>query len=420
MSKHGTKRRGLRALVVILIIIGCLGVIAGSFALANVVSKSGMKKYVDGFEKIEYASQLTPVLEDGYWTFTTDNDLKVLQFTDVHIGGGTLSKNKDMWALNAVATMIKAEKPDLVVVTGDIAYPVPFSSGSFNNLVPTELFAEMMEKLGVYWTFVFGNHDTEMYSYYSRKELTEYYEKKIDNGDFKYCLFQRGNASEELGYGNTLINVKNSAGVTTQSLVLLDSHSYIDHDYFGMLWKYDNLHESQVEWYAGEMDKIKEKNAAKGYDQYAKNLAFFHIPLVEYRDAYKYLLENDEDETAKWFHKNDGRVESDKTKNGVRTYSVYCGYNEDSFFEEGQTHGLQGVFCGHDHYNNFSIDYKGVRLTYGYSVDYLAYPGIWKERIQRGCTIITCSPDGSFDMEYSNYYNEKYEAVNKLAGDKNY
>ena len=420
MSKSG-KRRGLKALIIILIIVGCIGIIVGSFALANYVTKKGLEKYVEGFEKVEYVSQLKPTKgDDGYWTFTTDNDLKVMQLTDVHIGAGCLSKNKDMWALNAVATMIKAEKPDLVIVTGDIAYPVPFSSGSFNNLRPTEIFADMMENLGVYWTFTFGNHDTELYSYYPRKELTEFYEKGIANNTYSYCLFQRGYSGEELGYGNTIIKVNNTLDVTTQALVLLDSHSYIDKDYFGVLWKYDNLHQSQVDWYVNEIDKIKESNAVKGYDGVVKNMAFFHIPLVEYRDAYKYLLDNDEDEVASWFHENNGRVESDKTKNGVRTYSVYCGYHEDEFFEEGLTHGLQAVFCGHDHYNNFSINYTGIRLTYGYSVDYLAYPGIYKEHLQRGCTIITCKPDGSFEQEYSNYYSEEYEAVNKMAGNKIY
>ena len=34
-------------------------------------------------------------------------------------------------ALNAVAAMVTAEKPDLVIVTGDIAYPVPFQAGTF-------------------------------------------------------------------------------------------------------------------------------------------------------------------------------------------------------------------------------------------------------------------------------------------------
>ena len=411
--------RGKRCLIIIAIIVGVIGLTVGGIAIANAVVKKGLLKYAQGFEAVEYDTQLKPYLdEDGYWTFKTDNDLKVLQLTDVHIGGGSFSKNKDMWALNAVATMIRAEKPDVVIITGDIAYPVPFSSGSFNNLVPTDIFANMMENLGVYWTFAFGNHDTELYSYYTRKEIVEYYEDKINSKEFNYCLFQRGYSSEELGYGNTIIKVVNSENVTTQALVLMDSHSYIDGDYFGMLWKYDNLHQSQVDWYVTEMDKLSAANAAITGNPATpvKNMAFFHIPLVEYRDAYKEILENGESENARFIHKNDGKGESDKTKNGVRNYTVYCGMHSDEFFEEGSTHGLQAVFCGHDHYNNFSILYKGIRLSYGYSVDYLAYPGIWKEKIQRGCTVITAHPDGSFDMEYSNYYSEKYESVNTLAG----
>lgn len=69
----------------------------------------------------------------------------------------------------------------------------------------------------------------------------------------------------------------------------------------------------------------------------------------------------------------------------------------------------KAVFFGHDHRNNFSVEYKGIRLTYGMSVDYLAYPGIYKEGAQRGCTVITYKPDGSFDIKAENYYQEKYQ-----------
>ena len=48
-----------------------------------------------------------------------------------------------------------------------------------------------------------------------------------------------------------------------------------------------------------------------------------------------------------------------------------------------------GVFCGHDHYNNMSLEYKGIRLTYGMSIDYLAMPGIAKDTKQRGAERIT-------------------------------
>lgn len=63
----------------------------------------------------------------------SDKGLKVMQLTDVHIGGGWMSIKKDAMAINTVATMIRVEKPDFVVVTGDISYPVPFQAGTFNN-----------------------------------------------------------------------------------------------------------------------------------------------------------------------------------------------------------------------------------------------------------------------------------------------
>jgi hypothetical protein len=58
--------------------------------------------------------------------------------------------------------------------------------------------------------------------------------------------------------------------------------------------------------------------------------------------------------------------------------------------------------------NNFSIEYKGIRLTYGMSVDYLAYLRISSLGSQRGCTMITVKPDGTFDCTQESYYQDKY------------
>lgn len=68
------------------------------------------------------------------------------------------------------------------------------------------------------------------------------------------------------------------------------------------------------------------------------------------------------------------------------------------------------LFCGHDHFNNFSVNYKGIDLTYSYSVDYLAYSGINKKGSQRGCTVIITEPDGSYDFaQYNLYESGRYE-----------
>lgn len=49
---------------------------------------------------------------------------RILQLTDIHIGGGLLSRKKDRLALDAVGKIVRASHADLVVVTGDMVYPL--------------------------------------------------------------------------------------------------------------------------------------------------------------------------------------------------------------------------------------------------------------------------------------------------------
>ncbi len=446
LTPQQKKKRTIKGLIITAIVIACIGVLIGIFAIVNVAGVSALTKLGDQFSPVAYAEgeQLVPTVdEDGYYTFVADRPLNVLQFTDIHIGAGFGSQKKDAWALNAVATMISAERPDLVIVTGDIAFPVPYAAGTFNNLNAIKIFANLMEQLEVYWTFVFGNHDTEIYSMYTRSEICNFFE----DSNFRYCLFKANNDIEDederesFGYGNNIIKVKNSQGIVTQALVGFDSHSYTDGDYFGALWRYDNIHVNQIEWYQSEMQRLNEANSRLDPNaQPIRNMAFFHIPLREYRRAWSQVMmwaqdnRDSKDYFSDYDHAPDQPLvinddityhygvmaESDKTKNGERTWGVFCGvYDEEVyakdeqgnevdglFFRTAQANGMQAIFCGHDHYNNFSIDYKGIRLTYGMSIDYLAYSGIWKEKSQRGCTRITVQPDGGFDVTALNYYRD--------------
>lgn len=395
-TKKTPKQRFKIFLKVLLIIILVIALLCGILASVSAVGLKSNSNFIETIETVSFDNQLEPVLDDnGCYTFTTDDHFKVVQLTDVHIGGGFLSIKKDSMAINAVAAMITAEKPDLVVITGDIAYPVPFQAGTFNNKTSAELFAQLMEKLGVYWVPVFGNHDTEAYSYYSREKISEFYSQE----KFSHCLFQAGPEDVD-GYGNSIINVKNTKGEITQSLVMLDSHSYVDNDYFGIMWKYDTIHESQVKWYEDSLNKIKAENN----DVMPKSLAFFHIAIPEYKTAWDEYRANDFNDTE--------NVKYIYGKAGEKDYSVYTSEYNYGFFDKVKELGsTQGMFCGHDHLNNFSIDYKGVRLTYGYSIDYLAYSGIMKFGLQRGCTIIDIAPDGSFESHLENYYQDKYQTA---------
>ncbi|MGN1421599.1 MAG: metallophosphoesterase [Eubacterium sp.] len=385
-----------KVLLIILIIIALL---AGILASVSAVGLKSNKSFISSIKAVEYDNQLKPFIDDdGYYTFVTDEDFSVMHLTDIHIGGGFLSIKKDNMALNSVAAMITAEKPDLVIVTGDITYPVPFQAGTFNNKLSARLFADLMEQLGVYWCLAFGNHDTEAYSYYTREQISEVYADE----KYEHCLYQAG-PEEVDGSGNYIVKVENTKGEITQGLVMLDSHSYVDGDWFGALWKYDTIHENQVQWYEQELKKLQQENVGV----MPKSLAFFHIALPEYRNAWYEYRDNG--------YKDTDNVKYVYGKAGEKGDIVYSSnnYNFGFFNKMLELGSTQGTFCGHDHLNNFAIDYKGVQLTYGYSVDYLAYTGIMKYGLQRGCTIIDVKPDGTFESRLENYYQDKYSTVNE-------
>jgi len=412
-KKAKNPKRRKRALITLAIIAGVIILAFSVCSLVGVIGTENNRKMARSFASIKSDATLVPVQdENGYWTFTTDDDFKIMQLTDVHIGAGFLSLKKDAWALNACASMIMYEKPDLVVVTGDIAYPVPFQAGTFDNLRALKLFADLMENLEVYWTLAFGNHDTEIYSFYSRTKIAEYFEKT----DYNYCLFERGPAQVD-GEGNQVINVKNSKGLITQSLIILDSHSYVGNDYFGIKWQYDNIHPNQVEWYEQVVTALSTQNNAvlstlapadvpadTSAFTTVRSLLFFHIPLTEYADAWS-------DYAAADYNDTDDTIYVYGIAGETGEKLIYSGVGQDDLFEKAlELNSTKGIFCGHDHLNNFSIKYKGIRLTYGMSIDYLAYSKIYQQGAQRGCTIIETSPDGSFTCRPENYYQDKYSS----------
>ena len=374
LRRVGKGRKAVTGISIVLCII--LLALAGVVVFDVIYYKENIR-IVESKEYI--GSPLTPVMEDGVYTFYTDREFKILQLTDVHIGGGAFSVGKDRKAFDAVETLIKRVKPDLVVVTGDIVYPVPFQSGTIDNRRETELFVALMDSLGVYYTVCFGNHDTEDYSLYRRDDLYNIYRSS------KYCLIDRAEGVDDINYA---VNVKNSEGIITQTLYMMDTHSYVE----GFIDEYDGLHQNQIDWYKAEVNRMNNLN--KAIDENAetvKSLVFIHIPLREYETAWNEYRDNGYKNTEDAIYYYGKAKEKDE--------EVCCSVPEDEFFETALELGsTQGIFCGHDHVNFWSIEYKGIRLTYGMSIDHLAYVGIENEHEQRGGTIITISTEGEMEI----------------------
>ncbi len=351
------------------------------------------------FDAVEIPNRIEPKKdEDGNWVFHTDKDFKVLQISDIHLGAGWCTAKKDKMALNAIAAMVSEEKPDLIIVTGDMSYPVPVQSMTVNNGLSAKIVIDTFESLGVPWTVVFGNHDSELYSAYTREEVAKFYADK----SLKHSIFEEGDENID-GVGNQIIRIENSQGITTKAFFLLDSHSYIDGDFLGIQWKYDNIHENQVAWYKQNVQKIDAKNKAidSSYPMF-ESFAFFHIPLQEYGNAWKEFADNGYKDTADVKHIYGRAGEpNEKSYPGKKTDNLF-----DTMLELGST---KGVFVGHDHLNNYSLQYKGIRLTYSKTIDYLAYIGIWKKGAHRGCTTLELPQNAEFKITPQTYYQDKYQ-----------
>ena len=302
-----------------------------------------------------------------------EGEFRILQLTDVHLGGSALCYDKDLLALQAVYALLEATRPDLVVVTGDLTYPVGLSSFSFNNTAPVQQFAAFMRNTGIPWAFAYGNHDTESYAATSAAELQDLY--KSLSWDTSHTLLYPYVQPEIFGRNNQLIELRRGDGSLNHAIFVMDSNAYTGEGFN----QYDYIHDDQVQWYRDQILRMKRDEGRN-----VPSLVFFHIPLHEYQTAYD-LYEQGSTEVTYYF--------------GVKGQEVGSSEHPSGMFAAAKELGsTTGIFCGHNHLNNYSIEYEGIRLTYGMSIDYLATPGIARMTEQRGGTLITIHEDGSSDI----------------------
>ena len=207
--------------------------------------------------------------------------------------------------------MVLEQKPDLITISGDL-----FSTDSV--VWSVYQLTQFMDSLEIPWAPVFGNHDDG-----GNCDLNYLADVMMQS---RYCLLQKGDPS--LGVGNYIVNICEGDEVV-HSLIMMDSHT-------------DGIHENQIAWY---------KWAAGGVN--APSTVIMHIPIAQYQTAYD----------AAW--SGDGWADGFEAF-GSRKEAICPEGGSEGFFEAVQQIGLtKNILCGHDHTNDFSVIYEGVRLSYG-------------------------------------------------------
>ncbi len=314
----------------------------------------------------------------------SDEDFVILTSTDFHF-----DEDPDLNAKTVCnfVRQIKDNKPDLIVLTGDIIL-------SKYQQVDAIKFAKMMEKLGIYWTAVFGNHEVrEEKGFYKWLLLKSF-------SDYEHCLVKHG-PEDLFGYGNHTINIIGKDGKLRKTLFMFDSGRDITPSIraeYGIPEEqkgYDFLKKEQIAFYENEIKRLREKYGD------VKSFMYMHIPLCEYREIF--------DGSEK-----DGFVPSGKGKllYGRMYESIGCSsYNSGMFDKMIELGSTQAVFCGHDHVNDWAAEYKGIYLVYNQAANYTEYhlghkTDLPESEWMQGVTLTSVHSDSSFDITQS--LNSKY------------
>lgn len=254
-------------------------------------------------------AQTTLKFRNGYF--------KIVQLTDLHYKLGVKASQQ---ALDCIREMVTEEKPDLVMVTGDLIYSMPADS-TLSVVLST------LSSLGVPFAITFGNHDYDFKApsaaLYAQMQKTPHCVMPVQQG-------------KNLDYS---LPVMSSNGKRTAAvLYCIDTHNRSS---IAGVDGYQWITQSQITWYRQRSSVYKQQNGGKSLPA----LAFMHIPLPEYNYA------------------------TDNTQcpmYGSRLERAYAPSLNSGMFTAMKEQGdVMGVFCGHDHDNDYAVAYYGILLAHG-------------------------------------------------------
>lgn len=373
-EKFKTLKKPHRIAIIVISAILILSIIGGAMYLLIPINIkidwdtiTPIEHNVTLFNKGEYrdTQALAKVDEEGN---ITDEPFKILSFSDTHFD---TYRKKSAVTMEMLINNIKREKPDMVVFAGDVIT-------SSNNRIRANQLCKVMEKFGIYWTTVLGNHEGDNFRSVSRKKMVELF------ASYPHCLIEddiktTSTGETVWGYGNHSINILKADGEVRQSLIFVDGGNRVSKSDAKRLnidkESYDFVKPSQIQWYEETIDALNPET---------KSMLFVHIPLQEFQTAYDKALAGDAEAVLEYGSAYEKTASSK--------------YNSGLFNSILQKASTQAVVSGHDHMNDFRVKYKGIYLIYNQSSGYGSYNLITRkiaDTLLQGCSIYTLAIDGS-------------------------
>ncbi len=222
-------------------------------------------------------------------SFKKDGTFKIVQFTDMHYKHGD---PKSDTTLMLIPRILDTEKPDMVIFTGDIV------TGAVQE--GWDAVTKFVIDRKIPFAVTLGNHDHEQGV--TREEIADI----VTSYPFNI------NRLSEISHGRVMDNV---------------------------IPVYSSL---KPLWYREQSIHYTVKNNFHPLPA----LAYFHIPLPEYKLAF------DDEKNIRY-----GERKEDECPPGL---------NSGMFFSMKEMGDIMGTFVGHDHVNDYIVNYHGIALTYGH------------------------------------------------------
>ncbi|XP_015058586.1 probable inactive purple acid phosphatase 29 [Solanum pennellii] len=284
-----------------------------------------------------------------------NGEFRILQVADIHYGDGKttpcedvlpqqMSSCSDLNTTDFIFRMIHAEKPHLIVFTGDNIFgsdatdPVKSMDAAFAPAISSN----------IPWAAVLGNHDQE--STLSREDVM----KHIIGMKSTLSQLNPPDVPDIDGFGNYNLEVHGTEGseLTNKSVLNLYFLDSGDYSTVPSIPGYGWIKPSQQFWFQRTSRKLKKtylhySNARKAP---APGLAYFHIPLPEY---------------ASFDSSNFTGVRQE----GISSASINSGF----FTTMVEAGDVKAAFAGHDHINDFCGKLMDINLCYAGGFGYHAY-----------------------------------------------
>ncbi len=364
--------------------LACVAVLIVSAAIAAMVADRSDYEQLTGWQRGLYAvmnreqiinTRYIGKVSEEKWdpedTYSLDDtvvlekdsgeDFVVMNISDLHMTDYSsyeeLHAFRDLRTLSFIGMMARQIQPDLITLSGDI-----FAEDSGSVIYAVHRLSAYLDELGIPWAPIFDNHD-------DNANCDDNYIADIMM-QYEYCLLQKGDAA--MGVGNYIISICQD-GKLLHSIFMMDSHG-------GNVW------DNQMQWYKWAVDGANQLAGGR-----VSSTVITHVPLAQYVYAYE----------EAWDSENDC-WKDDFEAFGKQREDPCCQLDENDlpvdngFFALMQEKGsTTNVICGHDHVNNYSILYHGIRLTYSQRV------AVGSSETT-GATVLTIGQGGSAEVEH--YY----------------